>query len=239
MESHRCIGLCHRISDGHTVHLCHMASADERHAQSPSPCCFLLETDVRHFSLAPRILSSLAWANLDRSIVVFAVLHITSLSDSTTSHNRGVAITYPTVYLQVELLYALVSCAIPALNRWLRKFDTSMGTTWATAVGSQQRSTDQETKKNSRQSYRLSAVNNPQSRSKDRRHIPLNGPSLTPGNNQYTASCERQTNPYAGSSNSQEGHSNRSMSSEDMIIRKDVGWQVRYEDSTGPDDHSV
>jgi hypothetical protein len=37
---------------------------------------------------------------------------------------------YPTIYAEIQVVYAVFSAAIPAVNRWLRKFDTKMGGGW-------------------------------------------------------------------------------------------------------------
>jgi hypothetical protein len=162
--------------------------------------------------------------DLKFSLIVLAILHITTLSEFTTSQNPGVALALPSVYLQVELFYALLSSAIPALNRWLRNFDTSMGTTWTSAYGSQQYGSTGRADKSVGQSYRMDSINNSKLRPEGSQQLDNN--AFTPGNREYLASCMHGNNADGRSNHSQD---DRSTSSEDMIIRKSVGWQVTYE----------
>ena len=229
MESNWRYRCNHRSSNCSSCDPRRVAFADESHSQVPSACFILLETNVRsdgHTSCANH-------TDLKFSIIVLAVLHITTLSEFTTSNNPGVALALPSVYLQVELFYALLSSAIPALNRWLRNFDTSMGTTWTSAYGSQQYGSNDRADKSVGQSYRMDSINN----SKLRPDGPQqDNNAFTPGNREYIASCMHGNNADGHSNHS---HDDRSTSSEDMIIRKSVGWKVTYEDHKSPVGHAI
>jgi hypothetical protein len=50
------------------------------------------------------------------------------VSDFHSASDAGVALVSPVLFRQTELLYALFSAAMPALNQYLRKFDTRNAT---------------------------------------------------------------------------------------------------------------
>ncbi|KIX00816.1 uncharacterized protein Z518_09881 [Rhinocladiella mackenziei CBS 650.93] len=61
-------------------------------------------------------------------IIVFIGLNIKYVSDLNSASDAGVALISPVLFRQTELLYALFSAAIPALNQYLRRFDTRNAT---------------------------------------------------------------------------------------------------------------
>lgn len=149
--------------------------------------------------------------------------------------------TKPTIYLQIELLYSLLSASIPALNRWLRNFDTSMGSAWM--YGSQAHSMNNSkmgTGRGESQAFPLESIHRAGDRDRKTSRASLLGQTklkrssaamksgeFVPPGPKYSAS----TQAYATSQSSQ-GHErpdSTGMNSDEMIIRKDVHWHVQYE----------
>lgn len=91
-------------------------------------------------SFLPRLVSaSLALlqhsTNSTLRLIPLIALHVRALSRSIPSATSSASQATPTVYAEVQLIYAVFSAAIPAVNRWLRKFDTKMGGQWNTSSG--------------------------------------------------------------------------------------------------------
>lgn len=151
---------------------------------------------------------------LTTSIIMFIALHVHYLIIFTRTENKGVAITMPIIFRQAELLFSLFSAAIPALNQYLRKFSTQ-GTpgdysAYGNGGGYGLRSMARTTKKSHHSQLDTMA-------SKDEWH----------GN--YKATVE-----YHGrdeNDSSADGVSLGRHNSDDMIIRKDVVYDVTYSDA--------
>jgi len=148
------------------------------------------------------------------SIIMFIILHVHYLLAFTRTDNKGVAITMPVIFRQAELLFSLFSAAIPALNQYLRKFSTQ-GTPGSYSVygdggGYGLKSLTRTTKKSHFDSMA----------SRDgfvsERH----------GN--YKATVEHQGRDENDSS--ADGISLGRHNSDEMIIRKDVVYDVTYSD---------
>lgn len=167
---------------------------------------------------------------------------MTTLKSATSSVNAGVALATPTIYLQVELLYALFSASIPALNRWLRNFDTSMGSTWI--YSSHAYSLNQSEKSQNRSRSRSipmadmdrssTVVENKRSsilsgKAAKRASLHIRSEGFVPAGPKYVATTKvyRRSHFLDG----QGKLDVPGMNSEEMIIRKDVGWQVQHEDT--------
>lgn len=61
---------------------------------------------------------------IEESIIVLIVLNVKFVSDLDSASDAGIAVIKPVLVRQAELFYALFSAAAPALNQYLRKFDT-------------------------------------------------------------------------------------------------------------------
>jgi hypothetical protein len=164
--------------------------------------------------------------------------------------SRGASFTTPTVYLQIQVLYAVFSAAIPPLNRWLRKFDTSMGGAWqassnyGSAHDSRSRAATGHTVKNG--SYMLQSINSA-TKSQSASQLwsgtstddfeKLQKPSVTanwrPEQLGYRADIISQR---AVDMDAQSGQSQGSVNSEAKIIRKDTHWKVHVTNVTSTAD---
>ncbi|EXJ77509.1 hypothetical protein A1O3_09736 [Capronia epimyces CBS 606.96] len=214
-------------------------------------------TELLIFSLSVIVVVPLQM-RLDRKIAVMLAfaprlitiiligLHAHYIDLTRHSSNPGVEIVTPVVYQQVQLLFALVSAALPALNRGLRKFNTSMGSTWmeTTASQSSRQATRQKTGRGTR-SIPLKSLNKSQdsdSRSKRRsldedkvvagEQPQQQDPNFRPDKVQYNTSTYWGNNAIEPDARS--GESQDSQNSEANIIRKDMQWQVRYENNNTP-----
>ncbi|RMZ84503.1 hypothetical protein DV737_g1144, partial [Chaetothyriales sp. CBS 132003] len=168
-------------------------------------------------------------------VIVLIVPHIVTLSKSThTTRLRGPSLAVPEVYLQVQMMYAIFSAAVPSLNRWLRKFDTSMGTQWqSSAYGSSRgshgkagtRSTD--TNHHSFIMKSLNSVDKSQNRSQLRSRNSIDDP-----NNFRTQPTGYQANVQGRGTMEPESRSGSqaSIHSQSKIIRKETRWYVDYSD---------
>lgn len=64
------------------------------------------------------------------SIVILIGLNVQSVHRQVESNDSGVSLTDATVYRQTQILFAIVTAALPALNRSLRLFHGSLGNSW-------------------------------------------------------------------------------------------------------------
>lgn len=148
--------------------------------------------------------------------------------DSSTS---GVGLTNPTVYLQVQLIYGLIAAAIPALNRSLRLFNTSMGSTWWQTTFSQNDTKSEQHTARGRGDiplkYVRSSHNRSAARSPERDEITsgASAPSLRPDHVRYNFS----SSGTQGEADARSGRSQDSTDSKARIIRKETHWHVTYD----------
>ncbi|KIY03997.1 uncharacterized protein Z520_00689 [Fonsecaea multimorphosa CBS 102226] len=170
------------------------------------------------------------------AVIALIGLHAHYIDLTVHSRNPGVEIVTPVVYRQVLVLFAMASAALPALNRGLRKFNTSMGSTWMETTVSQasggkatngQASIPLKSMKTNK-----SSMNRSKRRSMDEDEIDgaEKNPNFRPDKVQHntTAYWGKSVDPDARSGQSQE-----SQNSEAKIIRKDMQWRVHYENQ-GP-----
>lgn len=146
-------------------------------------------------------------------IVIIIALHVAYLSRSLDDPNRGVSLVKPLIIRQTQLLFSLFSAAIPALNQYLRKF-TYMGT-GTYGPGSQ-----------GGNSYGLKSLT--RATRDDSGHLRSRGEFNPQSSTTYTA-----TVGHRGYSDRSTSPANTSLSrhdSEDMIIRKDVHYEISYSD---------
>ena len=149
----------------------------------------------------------------------------------------------PTVYAEVQLVYAIFSAAIPAVNRWLRKFDTNMGGHWTTSSGAYG-SADGYANRGGRShanSFPLNTIGS-QISSSGAHHGPHTGKlrergeaakleqdsTFRPDNVNYTWQTQvpvTETDRSSGQSRNSHG----SAGSQANIIRKDIQWHIRYD----------
>lgn len=169
-------------------------------------------------------------------------LHAHHIHVTVHSSDPGVQIATTVVYRQVLLLFVIAAAALPALNRGLRKFSTSMGSTWIETTLSQASGggTGHE-----RAAIPLTPLHRNKgseaSRSRNRSQIRGEGRSPNPDetdtdeqkpNFRPDAVQHNTTAAYWGKAvepDAQSGQSQESQNSQANIIRKDVQWRVHYE----------
>lgn len=177
--------------------------------------------------------------------IILIGLHAHYIDLTTESTNPGIEIVTPIVYQQVQVLFAIVSAALPALNRGLRKFHTSMGSTWmdtqlsqnsgrgatAPSSGRQQGSIPLKSLDNLKSQTTQASLGRSKRRSLDEdetRTGEQQDPNFRPDKVQYNTAA------YWGDTiepDARSGQSQESQNSESNIIRKDMQWQVRYENN--------
>ncbi|ETI29384.1 hypothetical protein G647_01837 [Cladophialophora carrionii CBS 160.54] len=201
-----------------------------------------------HMSVQRKVQASLCFF-LRLPIIILICLQIKYVADFDTASNAGIALTRPILLRQSEVLYSLLSAAIPALNQYLRKFDTTQATVFgynANTHGSTGRSSayqmdsldpGQRSKngnsntntKNYSQAGTDEATDDDQGMGKS------TGINFVPANHaQYHASVEGpQSEGFANDGRSHASHEEGSLgrhNSDEFIIRKDVEYTVRHED---------
>lgn len=147
--------------------------------------------------------------------------------------NTGVRLAAPIVFQQIELCYSLVSCTIPNLKSFLLNFDTSIGMTLGPETMRTYGSTDPHSA-NANSSFQLRSL---RSRRGDKQPPPggtttTSTATLRPDPVDYRAQVGRSNEPNvneAASSVSRDNGSDRSNGSQDMIIRREVAWNVHYD----------
>ncbi|RMD41550.1 hypothetical protein DV735_g3591, partial [Chaetothyriales sp. CBS 134920] len=163
-------------------------------------------------------------------LIIFIVLHLKFLADFDTSGSPSVALTKVQIFRQSEIVYSLLSASIPALNQYLRKFNTQEATQfgfnptrYANSGGSGRRG--------------LPLKSFTKTKSKGTQNASWNASS-----NDNIISNHNKSTSYKALVNAQNGTTQDAMSngsredlsfgrhdSEDYIIRKDVHYEVRHE----------
>ena len=159
--------------------------------------------------------------NLFPSLIIFIGLHIRYISGSSSESNVGVAFAAPMVYQQVELGCSLVSCTIPCLRKFLNNFDTGMGLTLGYSTQPKSltdRSYQLGPLKSFRSRYRVHSSDVAKPRANEVGTVPVDY-----SNSSQPNGLER------GSKHSEDDNCHTSIGSQDMIIRRDVKWEVRYD----------
>jgi hypothetical protein len=163
-------------------------------------------------------------------MIVLNAIHVYVFDQATERPDRGVAFADSFVYLQVLLLYAIFSAAIPAMNRWLRKFDSSMGTTWQETAQSYDTGAFS---KNSRSKQNILPSTTVQSNASDGlilRRSPnegslCDGTAFRPDPVQYTAVISGGPDVQGPLKEARDNQSDDA-----NTIHKEQCWQVRYDD---------
>lgn len=184
------------------------------------------------------------------SIIILIGLHVGAIQNTVDSDTPGVALSTPTVYQQVQVVAAIVTSALPALHRWLRKFSTSMGGTWMQTSMTHGYTGGSGDNPRSKKDIPLTSLNRSQisgnggdtrnEEHEDEVHHMKQPVTFRPDqayNNTSAYRSHSRSNDTDGRSGSQE-----SVNSEARIIRKDVDWHVRYEamaDGLGADGHPM
>lgn len=137
-------------------------------------------------------------------LIALSGLHLSYMAHARASDEPLLAVVSPLVVEQAMLTWSLVSATIPNMKRFMRSFDMDFGI----GVPRSDSSTDHPEPRNS---YPLQDI-----KKRDPSYL-----ALRPDNVQYEASAEAQDVGVidGGSSLSKSG-------SQEMIIRKDVQWEV-------------
>lgn len=179
---------------------------------------------------------------ISHRIIILIGLQIKFLSDFNSSSNAGIALTKPILFREAEVFYSLLSAAIPAVNQYLRKFDTTQATVFGYNAGQYG---------SGGRSYQMDSLGAPKSKSRgtknDTRNGTMNGTINddegkdtgldfgTANHTQYHASVEgpRNEGGYNGDGRSNASHEDGSLgrhNSDEFIIRKDVEYTVQHEE---------
>lgn len=155
-------------------------------------------------------------------IILFIGLHLYYLSDFIDDPNKGVAVTKPVILRQAELLFSLFSAAIPALNLYLRKFQTISAPTFGYSPGTY-----------GGHSYGLKSITTKSrgyASAHDKTEIKDSFTSTSyRGNYQVTVDLGKSKGERIDDGQ----ESLVSHNSEEMIIRKDVIYEISYADGEG------
>lgn len=205
--------------------------------------CFVLRLpyDAHQHAKSPTLTT-------DRIIILIA-LQIKYISDFNSASNAGVALTKPILFRESEVLFSLLSAAIPAVNQYLRKFDTTQATVFGYNAGQYG---------SGGRSYQMDSLGAPKSKTNGTKNNTRNGTlngtrngtmnderddlakgtgiDFGPTNHtQYHASVEgpHTEGGYNGDGRSNASHEDGSLgrhNSDEFIIRKDVEYTVRHEE---------
>lgn len=151
------------------------------------------------------------------SIIVFIALHLYYLGKSTNSSNRGVAVSNVIIFRQAELLFSLFSAAVPALNQYLRKFSTVGTAAFGYSPGAYGAG-----------GYGLKSMTRRTKKSQSSQRDTTTGKDNFAPNHcmHYRATVDYQAREEHDSS--ADGVSLGRHNSDDMIIRKDIAYEVSY-----------
>lgn len=168
---------------------------------------------------------------IDYSIIVLIALHIKYISDFTSASNAGVALTKPILLRESELLYSLLSASIPTLNQYLRKFETKQISQFGYTTGqygSNSHSYQMESMP------RKDTTGTVKTRTNNAKSDEVLGKSTSSSFNTQMHTTDPATveGPPANDGISNASHEDGSLgrhNSDEYIIRKDMTYEVRYE----------
>lgn len=174
---------------------------------------------------------------IEESIIVLIVLNVRFVSDLNSASDAGTAVIRPVLVRQTQLFYGLFSAAAPALNQYLRKFDTRNATQFGYRPDQHElgdRNYEMSNLTNHRTERRGGNTNgNHGTGNQDGFAAQSSGNGFrAPGYPVYHARIE---GPHVSKSNegicsaSQDGGSLERHGSEEYIIRKEVVYHVRSE----------
>lgn len=177
-------------------------------------------------------------------LIALSVLRLHYVQNATTASNPGTAQSPIMVLQQVYLCWSIISATLPNLKAFVRSFGSGFGIgidmeTYTNAYGSGKNSSGQQ------KSYemghvgsrtgRLDGSNALGSRAEEEHVKPIRSVNGGQGGFRHGHSLPRSAHGqqhYQGEE--REVDSIESTSSDAQIIRKDVGWDVRYEDRHTP-----
>lgn len=156
-----------------------------------------------------------------------------SIHQQVESQSPGVSLTDATVYRQAQILAAIITAALPALNRSLRLFHGTLGTSWMKTSYSLSQSNGKSTgkgdsKADRRQSSIVLKSLEPRTMPAEEQRIHEDEDVIClrpdPVDYQYTASS------HANGADAESAKSRDSTGSKSRIIRMERQWHVRHED---------
>ncbi|EXJ53418.1 uncharacterized protein A1O5_13352 [Cladophialophora psammophila CBS 110553] len=195
-----------------------------------------------HMSVQRKVQASMCFV-LRLPIIILICLQIKYVSDFNSASNAGIALTRPVLFRQAEVVYSLLSAAIPALNQYLRKFDTTQATVFGYNAGQYG---------SGGRTYQMDSLGAQRSKTEDTKNYTrmendkadeVLGKSTginfcPPSHTQYHASVEGPHNEGINNDGiNNDGRSNASHeegslgrhNSDEFIIRKDVEYTIRHE----------
>ncbi|KAF2838844.1 hypothetical protein M501DRAFT_935163 [Patellaria atrata CBS 101060] len=176
-------------------------------------------------------------------VAIFAIIYVVSLERALRRPNTGVAYANPMVYLQVELGYSLIAATIPCLKSFIKSFDTGMGL----EIGYSSRAYGSGANSNNSQTYGTSGFHSSRSAKSPGTYQlnSLNGDTVSKVTTKNDATPRRAPSHGPGDStlrpedfknhaviyhSNDKGDTTSSRSgSQEMIIRRDVQWDVRHD----------
>lgn len=164
-------------------------------------------------------------ANHIFSVAAFAALHLHYVGSYVNVSNTSLAIVPAVVWQQIELCWSLMSASIPNLKSFMRSFSTGLGmegdlTTHAYDLYHKGASKDAS------QGHQLQSLRSRSSAKGDQLTQRSTGDHFRPNFGQHSATVEQGNR---ASRRPRDASSIASGGSQDMIIQKDVTYNVRYE----------
>jgi hypothetical protein len=154
------------------------------------------------------------------SVAAFAGIHLHYVGNYVHASNKSLVIIPAPAWQQVELCWSLISASIPNLKSFMKSFSTGLG-----MEGDLKTHSHDLYYKGSSQGHQLQSIRSRASAKGDRNQ--RNPDNFRPDFGEYSATVEHANaikEPRDASSITSGG-------SQDMIIQKDVKYNVRYEEA--------
>lgn len=165
-------------------------------------------------------------------------LNVQSVHRQVESNHSGVNLTDATVYRQTQILFAIITAALPALNRSLRLFHSSLGNAWLKTTYSLSHSAGKSAERTASHADRkrssivlktlASSANRNAATSAEEHRDTADEDAIClrpdPIGYQFTASS------YPTGADAESSKSHGSTGSQSRIIHMERHWHVRHED---------
>jgi hypothetical protein len=207
---------------------CRLASADEAWSQSKGHHGVQLQGAVSHILLLLYGLSGIALM-MFLSLIALAIVHLHYIITFIDRPNTGVALIMAIAFQQVQLSYALISSTIPTLKTFVRSFNTNMGLDVTSTLVTYGYGTNKmPTSRHTTENYELkdTAAVESQASSQSARKKGMLGRNFRPEPIEHSASIVHLTKKDRTPSAERSHMSN---DSQEMIIRRNVDFQVHYD----------
>lgn len=186
------------------------------------PCMLLLDVQIKRNA---KLLVMAVFA-VRLPDIIFSALNLNSMHASFQHPDVGLALVYPLIWTQTELLWSIVAASVPCLKTFMRPFDNIDEDTWHSNNGMYASHRSSRGWRDSREKHGAVPLEELQDRKRGRFSSSIGNDlgNIRPDNVGHDVVISHTRNDAS----SEEDH-RRSWGSQDRIIKAQTQWEVRTE----------